>query len=130
MRYFEPGEILTKIQKYASSPTLDPQGIDIVLYIEYILGHVPISTTQKISINGECFVSVFQDPRTLWLTDREGKALFIARREEDRPWEIVTFNTTEDNSWVLLLEYAYEKTRTCMTSAEKFVNEFPPMGIV
>lgn len=129
--YYKPGEILERTRKGMAKISSDPSPMDIILYVEYILHNIIIQDTQKISINEGQFYVGYTDRRPyrfVYVEDGPtGQEVFRAFKDPDSPWEIVNYKS---GTWVRMLEYAYEKVRTCMGSLDKFITEFPPMGII
>lgn len=82
----------------------------------------------RLSINkDEYFTGCIQaqDVRQLYVEDKTGTTLFYAQKEVD--WKILVFDP--DTKWATMIEYAYEKVRTCHQSLDRFITEFPPIGI-
>jgi hypothetical protein len=127
---YKPGEILERTRRGISKVSTEPTALDVVLYIEYILLNISIKDTQKITINeGQYHIGYLERSpyRIVYLEDGDsGQELFRALKDPNTPWEIIRH---EKGNWVRMLEYAYEKVRTCMGSLDKFVTEFPPMGV-
>lgn len=127
---YETGEILERILNKASFSS-EANALDAILYIEYILMQFSVPEDQQISINeGELYISATNryPYRFVKVIDSEGKILFSAGKENNAPWDISTYDTVTE--WLRLLEYAYDKVRTSMTSMDRFIEEFPPLGIV
>lgn len=130
MRDFKPGEIITKLREN-KKVSREPSGLDAVLYIEYMLYKMQLKEpVVRLSLNeGQYFAGCIEADglRQVYLENEQGATLFMACRNEKEPWEIVVFR---EGPWKTLLEYAYEKVRTCIGSLEKFISEFPPIGII
>ena len=129
MRYFEPGEIIRRIRN--NKPLTDtPSAMDAILYIEYMLLMMKQQkAVVRLTINeGQFFVGCLQadNLRQLYVEDATGETLFMAYRHGNIPWEIVVF---KDGRWKIMLQFAYEKVRTCMDSIDRFISEFPPIGV-
>ena len=130
---YHPGEMIERLRAGKILVSSEPSSLDAVLYVEYILKNLRIKDDRKrITINqGQYYIGYKgRAPyRFVFVNDgASGEELFLAGREDgDRQWEILTH---KPGKWITMLEYAYDKVRTCMGELDKFITEFPPIGIV
>lgn len=127
---FAPGEMLTLIQN--SKPVnLLPGDLDVVLYLVIIFRNIPVDDEQRITVkNGVLNLARVLDPEgkihRLSIKDFKGDLVFLAL-PRNNSWEFIRSDLTEKE--LLLLEHTFDKVRTCMDSIDKFINEYPPIGI-
>lgn len=131
MTYYEPGEMLTKLVSGREKVSADPSPIDAILYIEYIIHQLKLTEGQKVSINeGQYYLAAIDRPpyRFVFVEDAAGKTQFYAGKEDKGDWDISTCSSDDD--WLRILEYAYDKIRTSLDDMDRFITEFPPIGIL
>ena len=129
---FAPGEMLARIQNNKPVKTL-PGDLDIILYLAVIFKALPVEDDQSVTVkNGVLRLSrALRDEGGLYrLAIRDFKAdlVFLAILESDHKWNIIRSKLTDKE--LLLLEHTFDKVRTSMNSIDRFLNEYPPIGIV
>jgi len=130
VRYFAPGEILTKLQAVRAINS-NPSALDIILYIEKMLADMHImESVVRVRLNlGELFFGCIEeaDTRFLYVEDAQDATLFFASKLPAEQWNIVTF---KDGDWTTLIEQAYDKVRMHISTPSTFISSPPPIGVV
>lgn len=129
---YGPGEILERILK---SPNIgDPiDAYDILLYIDRISSLTIKGSFSEVRFQvgsgAITFQKVnFEDGNTMYLVEAlGGETLFLAEAGPDKE---LSLQVEKTGPWMKLLEQAYDKVRSCIDSADKWKETFPPIGIV
>lgn len=124
---YSPGEILKKSRRVEVSKV--PNDLDIILYIEYLIWALELKgVSPKLTINhDEIYVGKFTLPtQMVYVEDTRGKTLFFAEYAEEK-W---TIDVSSQGKWRMLLEYAFDKVRSSMSSVQRWVEEYPPIGVI
>lgn len=124
---YAPGEIVKKWMN-AKNITEVPNDIDIVLYVEYILQSLGLEGHPRISINeGVIIIGKHTYPYTAVFVEKpDGEPLFFATKGDDG-WGV---DITTEGRWRMLLEFAFDKVRSCRHSIDRWITEFPPIGVL
>ena len=125
------GEWLERLLKAKSMPE-SPSGYDILLFISYAVEKIltenrPPDIRFELQRGKYYFGTTSDDKQTVYYVEHQfGETLFYATREGNQ----VTIHVFKPGEWRELMEHMYNKVRTCMDSPERWIAEYPHMGLL